>query len=58
MYYEDLADLLNRDASAYAYYYGLAPSIQEMLQSRPIGSLDEMRRFVDDYHFSQRPDAF
>ena len=58
MYYEDLTDLLNRDASAYAYYYGLAPSIQEMLQGRPIGSLDEMRRFVDDYRFSRRPGAF
>ncbi len=58
MYYQDLTDLINRDAAAYTYYYSLAPKTQEMLQRRELRSLDEMRRAVEEFRLAQRPEAF
>jgi hypothetical protein len=58
VYYQDLTDLINRDAAAYTYYYSLAPKTQEMLQRRELRSLDEMRRAVEEFRLAQRPEAF
>ncbi len=58
MYYDSLTDLLNNDGAAYDYFYSLAPKTQELLRSRTVRSLDQLRHAVDDIRTDQRPDVF
>lgn len=58
MYYHDLTDLINRDSAAYEYFYSLSPKTQELLRSRSVTSLDQLRRSVKDIRVSQRPEIF
>ena len=53
-----LADLLNADAAAYEFFYALPPQTQTLLQGRPIRTLSELRRAVDDLAVDRRPKAF
>lgn len=53
-----LTDLLNSDAAAYEYFYALSPRMQTQLQSRPIRTLDELHRAVDELAVDRRPKAF
>lgn len=53
-----LTDLLNADAAAYQFFYGLPPQTQTLLQDRPIRTLEELHRAVDDLAVERRPKAF
>lgn len=57
MYHHDLDDLLNSNAAAYRYFYSLTPGTQELLRSRSICSLDQLRREAADVTQEDRPDA-
>ncbi|MEA5142835.1 MAG: hypothetical protein VB023_04560 [Oscillibacter sp.] len=54
-----LTDLLNRDPSAYEYFYSLSPSIQTTLQEQgSIGSFSALREAAATVSLDEQPKAF
>ncbi|NLU23329.1 MAG: hypothetical protein GXW99_01135 [Clostridiales bacterium] len=54
-----LTDLLNRDPSAYEYFYSLPPAMQTSLQQQgQICSLKALRDAVATVSLDERPRAF
>ena len=59
MQYETLTDLLNNEAAAYEYFYGLSPDMQTRLQQkRNIRDLRQLKEAAVDEQIQRRPGAF
>ncbi len=59
MQYETLTDLLNNEAAAYEYFYGLSPDMQTRLQQkRNIRDLRQLKQAAADMAAHDRPAAF